>query len=70
MDLIPKRRKQATGNDLANAFLRDLPGTAKQRLALLEKLDSAGALRSLDAKQVRIIRSTLEMRAATEEEGR
>ena len=66
--MIRKRWKPVTGNRLAMSFLRDVAGTAAQKLALFERLKSAGVLDSLDAEQVRITRNTLEMLAAMEKE--
>jgi uncharacterized protein YjhX (UPF0386 family) len=64
--VIWKRRKEVDLS-LAKSFLRDVEGTAQQRVALFRKLKSSGVLDGVDAEQLRIAENTL--LAAMQKEG-
>ena len=64
--VIWKRRKEVKWS-LAKSFLQDVEGTARQRVALFQKLKSSGISDGVDAEQLRIAENTLV--AATKKEG-
>jgi hypothetical protein len=64
--VIRKRRKEVDSS-LAKSFLQDVEGTARQRVALFQKLKSAGVLDGVDPEKLRIAENTL--LAAMEKDG-
>ena len=61
-----RRRKGAKRKSIAMTLMRDVQGTAAEKLALFEKLKARGGFDGEDARQLQEARNALEMLAAME----
>ena len=63
-----KRKEPKAKKSIAEALLRDMQGTAAQKLALFEKLEARGGFAAEDRAELRKVENMLRMFAATEKE--
>jgi hypothetical protein len=65
-----RKRKEANSKSVAEALLRDMQGTAQEKLALFEKLKARGGFDEEDRAELLKVESMLRTLAATEGESR
>ena len=67
--MLGKRKEPKAKKSVAEALLRDMQGTAAEKLALFEKLKARGGFDGEDRRELQKFESMLRTFAATEEKG-
>jgi hypothetical protein len=66
--MLRKRKEPKVKKSIAEALLRDMQGTAAEKLAAFEKLQARGAFVGMDRRELLRIENMLRTFAATEKE--
>ena len=67
--MLRKRKEPKPKKNIAEALLRDMEGTAAEKLAAFEKLRARGAFDGMDRRELLKIENMLRTFAATEKGG-
>ena len=68
--MLRKRKEAKAKKSVAEALLRDMQGTAQEKLALFEKLKARGGFDGEDRRELLRVENMLRTFAATEKEAR
>ena len=68
--MLQKRKEAKAKKSVAEALLRDMQGTASEKLALFEKLKARGGFDGEDRAELRKVENVLRTFAAMENEAR
>ena len=64
--MLRKRKEPKTKKSIAEALMRDMQGTAAEKLVLFQKLKAAGGFANMSASELRKVENMLRTFAAAE----
>jgi hypothetical protein len=66
--MLPKRKESKAKKSMVEALMRDMQGSAAEKLAMFEKLKAAGGFGNASASELRKVENMLKTFAAMEKE--